>query len=119
MPHVVLSGDLNAELVFDNLDTVFEKTNGGILRTTNHFLDKNKKVILVESLAIEENRKTSFLAMINNREDGVVVRIYPMFDDFEKTEGVKKILAELAKQIMGKTSGIGIGKTNLMEYLEE
>ena len=56
--------------------------------------------------------------MINNREDGVVIRIYPVYDNFEKTEGVKKILAELAKQIMGKINGISIGKTNLIEFLE-
>lgn len=118
MPHVVLSGEVNAELIFDNLDNIFEKTDLGILRTMNHFLDRNKKILLVESLAIEKNKKTSFLTMINNREDGVVIRVYPVYDNFEKTEGVKKILAELAKQIMGKINGIRIGKTNLMEFLE-
>ena len=118
MPHVVLSGEVNAELIFDKLDNIFEKTSDGILRTNNHFLDVNKKIILVESLAIENNKKTSFLAMINDREDGVVVRIYPVYDDFEKTEGVKKILAKIAKQIMGKMNGVRIGKTNLMEFLE-
>ena len=43
MPHVVLSGEVNAELIFEKLDNIFEKTSGGILRTTNHFLDINKK----------------------------------------------------------------------------
>jgi hypothetical protein len=118
MPHVVLSGEVNAELIFDKLENIFEKTDRGILKTTNHFLDINKKVLLVESIAIENSKKTSFIAMINNREDGVVIRIYPVYDNFEKTEGVKKILAELAKQIMGKINGIRIGKTNLMEFLE-
>ena len=118
MPHVVLSGEVNTELIFEKLENIFEETSGGILRTNNHFLDINKKVILVEALTIENNKKTSFLAMINNREDGVVVRIYPVYDDFEKTEGVKKILAKIAKQIMGKINGIRIGKTNLMEFLE-
>ena len=118
MPHVVLSGEVNAELIFDKLDNIFEKTGEGILRTNNHFLDINKKVILVESLAIENSKKTSFLAMINNREDGVVVRVYPVYDDFEKTEGVKKILAMIAKQIMGKITGVTVGKTNLVEFLE-
>ena len=118
MPHVVLSGKVNAELIFGKLDLIFENTDDGILRTTNHFLDIDKKVLLVESLAIEKGKKTSFLAMINNREDGIVIRIYPVYDDFEKTEGVKKILANLAKQIMGNINGIKIGKTNLMEFLE-
>ena len=118
MPHVVLTGEVDAKLIFDHLEKIFKKTDEEILRTSNHYLDKDNKIILVESLAIEKNKKTSFLAMINNREDGEVVRIYPVYDVFEKTEGVKKILAELAKQIMEKIDGVKIGKTNLLEYLE-
>lgn len=118
MPHVVLTGEINSEKIFTILDNIFEPTDGGLLKTTNHFLDRNKQVILVECLAIEKSKKTSFLAMINNREDGVVIRIYPVYDVFEKTQGVKKILAELAKQLLVKIKGISIGKTNLIEFLE-
>ena len=118
MPHVVLTGKINSEKAFENLENIFEKIDGGILKTTNHFLDKNKQAILVESLAIEKGQKTNFLAMINNREDGIVIRIYPGFDDFNKTDGVKRILAEIAKQLMKKSDEVVIGKTNLMEFLE-
>lgn len=118
MPHVVLTGEINSEMVFNYIEDIFEKINGILLKTTNHYLDKNKQAILVESLAIEKGQKTSFLAMINNRDDGIVIRIYPGFDDFEKTVGVKKILAGIAKQLMKKIDGISIGKTNLMEFLE-
>jgi hypothetical protein len=37
--------------------------------------------------------------MISGRNDGVVIRLYPKID-VEKTEGVKKILVELAKQLI-------------------
>jgi hypothetical protein len=118
VPHVVLTGEIKIAEIFDKLNDLFIKQSDGILKTTNMYLDKNEQAILVESLAIEKGKKTNFLAMINNREDGVVVRIYPGFDDFEKTNGVKKILAELAKQILNKIENIEIGKTNLHEFLE-
>ena len=37
--------------------------------------------------------------MISGREDGVVVRLFPKIE-VDKTEGVKKILIELAKQLI-------------------
>ena len=117
LPHVVLTGKINAEKAFDVLEDILVKRPDGILKTTNHYLDKNKQGILVESLAIQKGTKIGFLAMINNRDDGVVIRIYPGLD-IEKTDGVKQILAEIAKQLLSKISDIAIGKTNLQEFLE-
>jgi len=117
MPHVVLNGSINSEKAFEYLENIFLKNELGILKTTNLYLDKTKQAILVESLAIERGQKTGFLAMINNREDGFVVRIYPEFDNFEKTDGVKQILAEIAKQLLEKINNIEIGKNNLQEFL--
>jgi len=36
-----------------------------------------------------------------------------------KTHGVKKILVEIAKQILSINLNLTIGKTNLTEYLEK
>jgi len=55
--------------------------------------------------------------MISGRDDGVVVRLYPKIN-VEKTEGVKKILVELAKQMMATFPELRIGETNLENYLK-
>ena len=55
--------------------------------------------------------------MISGRADGVVVRLYPKID-VEKTEGVKKILVELAKQLIATFPELKIGETNLDNYLK-
>ena len=117
MPHVVLSGEINSEISFNKLEDIMVKLPDGILKTTNHYLDKNKQAVLVESLAIQKGNKIGFLAMLNNREDGIVIRIYPGLD-IEKTDGVKQILAEIAKQLLSKVPNIKVGKTNLQEFLE-
>ena len=54
--------------------------------------------------------------MISGRQDGVVVRLYPKFE-VEKTEGVKQILAEIAKQLMLAFPEFSLGETNLADYL--
>ena len=55
--------------------------------------------------------------MISLRDDGIVVRIYPGLE-VEKTNGVKKILSEIAKQILTMFPQLTIGETNLLEYLK-
>ncbi len=57
-----------------------------------------------------------FLALISERDDGVVVRLYPLME-IEKTDGVKKVLTELAKQVMQSFPDVHVGETNLQDYL--
>lgn len=116
VPHVVLTGKVDIELIFDALKPLLVRNEKNVLRTTEAFLERGKNVILVEALAIEDGRKRTFLVIISRRDDGVVVRLYPKFD-VEKTDGVKKILAELAKQLLGAFPDLKVGETNLQDYL--
>ncbi|MDG6218290.1 MAG: hypothetical protein QCI00_02500 [Candidatus Thermoplasmatota archaeon] len=47
----------------------------------------------------------------------MVVRIYPGLD-VEKTDGVKKIIAEISKQILTISPQLSTGETNLSDYLK-
>jgi hypothetical protein len=116
VPHVVLTGKIDIEDIFAVLEPLLIRNEQTILRTIDAYMDRNKNAILVEALAIEDGIKRTFLVMISRREDGVVVRLYPKFD-VEKTDGVKKILAELAKQLRGAFPHLQVGETNLQEYL--
>ncbi len=117
LPHVVLNGKISVEEIFDKLNPLFIKNPDGILKTKEAYLEKNKKDILIDALAIENGKKTVFLALISGREDSVVVRLYPQFD-VEKTDGVKRILAELAKQMLQTFAELKVGETNLQDYLK-
>jgi hypothetical protein len=112
LPHVVLNGKTSVEEIFDKLNPIFIRNGGSILKTKEAYLEKNKKDILVDSLAIENGKKTAFLALISGREDGVVVRLYPLVE-VEKTDGVKRVLAELAKQLLQSFPEMHVGETNL------
>jgi len=117
LPHVVLNGKATIENIFKELKPLMIRNQNSILKTTDVYLEREKNVILIDSLAIDADKKTVFLAMISGRYDGVVVRLYPKID-VEKTEGVKKILAELAKQLIATFPELKIGETNLDNYLK-
>jgi hypothetical protein len=116
MPHVVLVGDIKIESLFDELEPLFIKEDNTILRTSKRYAESGKESILVESMAIENGKKNEFLMLIGARDDGIVIRIHPM-KDVEKTAGVKRILAETAKNIMSRHPELTVGKTNLDEWL--
>ena len=116
LPHVVLNGKTIIQNIFEKLEPLFVRDGTDILRTMELYLERSKNAILIDSLAIEANKKKSFLAMITGRENGVVVRLYPK-QEIEKTEGVKRILAEIAKQLLRKFPDFKTAETNLGEYL--
>ena len=116
MPHVVLNGTAEMVDLFQQLSPIMISYEKTLLKTSDKYINFNKSSILVESLAIEDGNKIGFLVLIGKREDGIVVRIYPEFA-IEKTNGVKKILAGIAKQLLERFSELKIGKTNLQEFL--
>jgi len=117
LPHIVLNGKAGIENIFKELKPLMIRNENSILKTTDVYLEREKNAILIDSLAIEDEKKTAFLAMISGRDDGVVVRLYPKVD-VEKTDGVRKILAELAKQLIATFPELKIRETNLDNYLK-
>ena len=117
MPHVVLNGKVNIEDIFVKMKPVFIKGGESVLKTANMYIERGKGSILTYSLVIEGGKKNIFLAMIGGREDGVVIRIYPMLE-VEKTDGVKSILAEITKQLLQIFPEFKLGATNLSDFLK-
>ena len=116
MPHVVLNGKVAIETIFNEIKPLFIRNEKSILKTTDIYLERRKNAILIDSLAIDAEKRTVFLTLISERDDGVVIRLYPQID-FEKTDGVKKILVALAKQLIATFPELKIGETNLQNYL--
>lgn len=117
MPHVVLQGQIDAKKVFKELESVFVKFDDGIVKTSTKYISESGDTLLVESLAIQKSEKQSFFTIINNRDDGIVIRIHPL-TDIEKTSRVKKVLVNIAQQLLMKFEEIRIGPTNLQEHFD-
>jgi hypothetical protein len=117
MPHAVVNGDVNIDEIFNKLKSVFIRNESGLLKTDNIYISRDKTAILIESLVIESGVKRSFLVMIGQRNDGVIVRIYPG-SEVEKTVGVRSILSEIVKQLLATIPQLVIGANNLSDYLK-
>jgi hypothetical protein len=117
LPHAVLNGQVAVEDVFRELKPLFIRQENLILKTKEAYLEKNKKDILISALTVEAGKNVTFLVLVSGRPDGVVVRLYPDAT-LEKTVGVKRVLAELTKQLMQSFPAFKLGETNLTEYLK-
>jgi len=110
-------GDVRLRDIFDNMRPINVRDEHVILRTLKKYVDTEEASILAEALVIEEGRKTAFLVLLSRRPDGVVVRIYPG-SNVNKTEGVKRMLAEIAKQLLDTFPTLTLGKTNLQGFFQ-
>ncbi|MHA2156838.1 MAG: hypothetical protein ACXABU_15955, partial [Candidatus Hodarchaeales archaeon] len=95
MPHIVINGNIEILDIFKIIRPIFVKLDNEIIKSNEFYISKDKNSILIKTLSIEQENKISFFVLINNRDDGVVIRLYPEFD-VPKTHGVKKSLVEIA-----------------------
>ena len=117
MPHVVLIGSINIEIIFRKLHPVLIQDSPDILRTKEIYLERKKNVILIDSLVIESEQKIRFFIIISGRDKSLVIRLFPN-SQLKKTKGVKRLLVEIAKQLMQSFPDLTLGETNLEDYLK-
>ena len=60
MPHVVLNDKAAIENIFKELKPLTIRNENSILKTTDVYLEREKKAILIDSLAIDAGKKTLF-----------------------------------------------------------
>ena len=107
---------VDMEEVFRRLRPIFVKSERGILKATDSYIDRGRRNILIDALSIEAGEQTRFLLMISQQEDGLMVRLWPGLE-VERTEGVMRVLAETAKQLMEVFPGLVVGETNLKKFM--
>lgn len=116
MPHIVLEKINSTKEAFDALMPFGEKIEGGILKVMDKYINANEQIALIESLAIENGVNQSFFVQLSQKKSSLTIRLLPLTDP-EKTDGVKTIMAKIAKQIKDSDSNIEYGKNNLEAFL--
>ncbi len=66
---------------------------------------------------VEQGRAQSFFVQLSQKDRQITVRLLPATDP-EKTLGVKRVMALIAKQLREAAVGSRFGKTNLQEFLD-
>lgn len=70
-----------------------------IIKYSDCLLNKDKNIILVNTVVTENQRSMPFYIMMMRKENQITIRLDP-FTDPEKTFGVKKSLALIATKIL-------------------
>lgn len=116
MPHIVLEKISSTKDVYEAVKPFANKIEGGILKVLDKYINANNQTALIESLAIEKGTNQSFFVQLSQKKSSLTIRLLPLTDP-QKTDGVKTIMAILAKQIKQSDASIEYGKNNLEDFL--
>jgi hypothetical protein len=116
MPHVVIEEAIDLPAACQALSLSVTRNGGEILKLVDVFLNRAGQLALVDCVVVEEGRSQSFFAQLARKDRQITVRLLPATDP-EKTPGVKRLLAAIAKQIQAALPDSHFGKTNLQEFL--
>lgn len=117
MPHVVIEDLSDLPALCKGLAPFTVREGGEILRVLDLFLNQNGRVALLDCVVIDAGSPAkSFFVQLSQKDRQVTVRLLPVTDP-EKTAGVKKLLALIAKKARDLTPGSHFGKTNLADLL--
>jgi len=116
MPHIVIEGPLELESFFRIYAPRVHALPNGALKLMDGFLNQSGSSMLIEAIAAEGGPPNRFFILILRHEGKTTVKLYPGSDP-EKTPGVKKLLAIVARQILDGCPGTAYGTTNLKDYL--
>ncbi len=93
------------------------RTGSEILKVIAVCLDRSGHAALADCVAVEEGRPQTFFVQLSQKDRQITVRLLPATDP-EKTVGVKRIMALIARQLREAAVGSRFGQTNLQEFLE-
>lgn len=116
MPHIVLENINDTEEAYNAVENFAQKIEGGILKVMDKYLNASHQTVLIESLAIENGKNQNFFIQLSQKKKSLTVRLLPLTDP-QKTDGVKTIMAVIAKQIKDSKQDITYGKNNLEDFL--
>ena len=116
MPHIVLEKASGVQECYDAIEPIVHKTQNGILKITDKYINEKKTSALLETVAVENGKPQNFFIQLSSKADAVTVRLLPITDP-EKTNGVKAIMALVARKIKNANPQITYGKTNLQDFI--
>jgi hypothetical protein len=116
MPHIVLENINSTKEAYNRVEKFTHKTDTGILKVMEKFINSDEQTALIEALAVENGKNQNFFVQLSQKKSSLTIRLFPLTDP-EKTDGVKTIMAMVAKQIKDGDSKITYGKNNLEDFL--
>jgi len=118
MPHVQIKGALNLSELCDPLGSIIESNPPLVLKVSEAYLGQTGERILLEAVVVEGHLRQAFFVLIRSEDDHTIIRCHPTMH-VQKTDGVKRMIALIAKKILALAPGSEVGNTNLEPYLSD
>jgi len=117
MPHVVIEGAPDLRAASGAVEPSVVREGNEILKVMDLYLNRSGQTALVDCVVVEEGRSQAFFVQLSQKDRQITVRLLPATDP-EKTPGVKRVMALIARQLQAAAPGSRFGKTNLQDFLE-
>ena len=98
MPHVVIEEAPDLGIACHSVKVSVERNGSEILKVVDFYMNRSGHTALIDCVVVEEGRSQTFFVQLSQKDRQTTVRLLPATDP-EKTIGVKRIMALIAKQI--------------------
>lgn len=116
MPHVVIEDAIDLATACQGIKLASLRDGGEILKVVDLYLNRSGHTALVDCVVVEDGRAQAFFVQVAQKDRQITVRLLAATDP-EKTVGVKRVIALIAKQLHEATAGSRFGPTNLQDFL--
>lgn len=114
MPHVVIAGSVDLEAYARAFEPIVVRVGRDVLRADTLYLERSGRALLIEALAVEAGRRMPFYIKVSTHDRGrTTARIDPLTHP-ERSDGVKRLVAEVGADLLRRTPGARIEVTNLV-----
>jgi hypothetical protein len=114
VPHVVLDGPVDLQRYADEFEPVLIRRGRDVLRVDRVYIERERRALLLESVAVEAGRKIPFYILVSAHDrGGATVRIDPMMHP-EKSEGVRELVARIGEGLLARNPQATLRVTNLV-----
>lgn len=104
MPHIVLEGAVDLDVVCRRLDLAVERWGRAVIKTADKWRRSDGGAMLVDGVVVELGRPLHPVAVVAHRDGDTVIRLWPVVE-VERTAAVQRWLAVIANGIQGLGGG--------------
>jgi hypothetical protein len=109
----VIAGEIDLRGYAERFAHLHITNTRDVLRTEAVYVERAGRTLLIQALAVEAGRTQTFYVRVSAQEHGASVRIDPLSRP-ERSEGVKRIVAEIGADLLARSPGAKVRTTNLV-----
>ncbi len=116
MPHVVVERPIALADYVASFEPLVHQEDRTVCKASEAYLGRAASSALVEAVVVDDGRLQRFFVLLSEKPGRVTVRLLRMTDP-EKTRGVKRLVALVARDLLERSPGAAYGATNIEPFL--